>query len=303
MLPLILVATVGCILLGAWAASTSLESRAGARKSIQAIENYEIVNVREQEMMESVADRLVAPIGRRILGFAKNITPVGYVETMKKNIVLAGSPPGYEVDRFLVWKVLGAASGLLWIVLGYEFLSDHVLLMVLAIVLLWGVSFFGPELLVSQRITARRAEIQRRLPDTLDLLVISVEAGLGFEQALDRTASTVPGPLSEEIRRMLQETRMGASRADALRALDERTNVEELRSFIVAMLQADTFGVSVARILRTQADEMRVRRRQLAQEKSQKAPVKMLFPLVTCIFPATLVVVVMPGFLQVFDKL
>ena len=117
------------------------------------------------------------------------------------------------------------------------------------------------------------------------------------------TATTVPGPLSEELRRMLQETRMGASRADALRALDERTNVEELRTFIVAMLQADSFGVSIARILRTQADEMRVRRRYLAQEKSQKAPVRMLFPLVLCIFPATLVVVVMPGFMQVFNKL
>jgi tight adherence protein C len=158
-------------------------------------------------------------------------------------------------------------------------------------------------MLLQQKIDRRRREIQRALPDTLDLLVISVEAGLGFEQAMDRTTNTVPGPLSEELRRMLQETRMGASRADSLRALDERTDVEELRTFTVAMLQADTFGVSIARILRTQADEMRVRRRYVAQEKSQKLPVKMLFPLVLCIFPATLIVVVMPGFLQVFDKL
>jgi tight adherence protein C len=176
-------------------------------------------------------------------------------------------------------------------------------LMVLTVGFTWGLSVFGPDVVLSQHITKRRLEIQRRMPDTLDLLVISVEAGLGFEQALDRTATTVPGPLSEELRRMLQETRMGASRADALRALDERTNVEELRTFIVAMLQADSFGVSIARILRTQADEMRVRRRYLAQEKSQKAPVRMLFPLVLCIFPATLVVVVMPGFMQVFNKL
>ncbi len=303
MVPIILVFAVGAIVLGAWSASTALEARTGRTRSLRAIENYEVVDVREQEMLESVSDRLVAPVGRKLLEIARNLTPVGYVEKLKRDIVLAGSPPGYEVDRFLVWKVLGFASGLGWIILSYIFLSDHMLLMLLTIGFTWGLSFFGPDILISQHITNRRAEIQRRMPDTLDLLVISVEAGLGFEQALDRTAATVPGPLSEELRRMLQETRMGASRADVLRALDERTNVDELRTFIVAMLQADTFGVSIARILRTQADEMRVRRRYLAQEKSQKAPVKMLFPLVLCIFPATLVVVVMPGFMQVFDKL
>jgi tight adherence protein C len=217
--------------------------------------------------------------------------------------VLAGNPPGYEVDRFLVWKVLAAASGIGWIVFGYLFLSDNSLLMLLFIFLGWGLAFMLPDLSLDSKIKARRKQILRSLPDTLDLLVISVEAGLGFEQAMDRTTNTVPGPLSEELRRLLQETRMGASRADALRALDERTDVEDLRTFIVAMLQADTFGVSIARILRTQADEMRARRRYAAQEQSQKAPVKMLFPLVLCIFPATLIVVVMPGFMQVFDKL
>jgi tight adherence protein C len=303
MVPIILVIAVGAVVLGAWSASTALEARTGTRRSMRAIENYEVVDVREQEMLESVTDRLVAPIGRKLLDVARSLTPVGYVEKLKRNIVLAGNPPGYEVDRVLVWKVLGVASGIGWILLSYALLSGHMLLMVLTVAFTWGLSVFGPDVVLSQHITKRRVEIQRRMPDTLDLLVISVEAGLGFEQALDRTATTVPGPLSEELRRMLQETRMGASRADALRALDERTNVEELRTFIVAMLQADSFGVSIARILRTQADEMRVRRRYLAQEKSQKAPVRMLFPLVLCIFPATLVVVVMPGFMQVFNKL
>jgi tight adherence protein C len=303
MVPIILVLAIGAVALGAWSASTAFEARTGARRSLRAIENYEIVDVREQEMLESVTDRLVAPIGRKLLDIGRTFTPVGYVEKLKRNIVLAGNPPGYEVDRLIVWKVLGVASGIVWLPLTYTFLSGHILIMLLAITFAWGLSVFGPDVILSQHITKRRLEIQRRMPDTLDLLVISVEAGLGFEQALDRTAATVPGPLSEELRRMLQETRMGASRADALRALDERTNVEELRTFIVAMLQADSFGVSIARILRTQADEMRVRRRYLAQEKSQKAPVRMLFPLVLCIFPATLVVVVMPGFMQVFNKL
>jgi tight adherence protein C len=303
MLVLIIVFAIGAIALGTWSASTAVEARTGSKRSMQAIDNYEIVNVREQAMLESVTDRVVAPVGRRILQFARNVTPQGYVESLKKKIVLAGNPPGYEVDRVLIWKVFGAASGLVWLPLGFWLLSDNVLIMIFAIALVWGLCFFGQDTLLNSKISNRRLAIQRSLPDTLDLLVISVEAGLGFEQALDRTAATVPGPLSDEIRRMLQETRMGASRADALRALDERTNVEDLRTFIVAMLQADTFGVSIARILRTQADEMRARRRYDAQERSQKAPVRMLFPLVLCIFPATLVVVVMPGFLQVFDKL
>ena len=115
--------------------------------------------------------------------------------------------------------------------------------------------------MLNRKIEDRQKEISRKLPDILDLLVISVEAGLGFEQALDRTCTAVPGALSDEFRRMLHEIRIGSSRADALRAMAERTDVPELRAFILAMLQADTFGVSISRLLRSQADEMRIRRR------------------------------------------
>jgi tight adherence protein C len=304
MIVLIALAFAAAIALGVVAVSTTMQERALSRRTLQALDGYQVQStVREQEMLDDIGSRVLAPVGEAAVKLVRRYTPAGYVENLARKTVLAGSPAGYEIDRLLVLKVLGAASGFVWVPLVFALLGLHGLFAILISGLLWVVSFLAPDLALGRKIEARQHDIAVALPDVLDLLVISVEAGLGFEQAVERTASSVPGPLAEEFRRLLQETRMGATRADALRAMDERTQVEELRSFILAMLQADAFGVSVARILRTQADEMRVRRRLAAEEQAEKAPIKMLFPLVFCIFPAVFVVVLGPALITISKSL
>ena len=211
----------------------------------------------------------------------------------------AGNPPNLNVDKILVMKLVGLVSVVVWIPLFADARVPGPAAPRGRAWWLWGVSFMYPDVLLNRKIEDRQKEISRKLPDILDLLVISVEAGLGFEQALDRTCTAVPGALSDEFRRMLHEIRIGSTRADALRAMADRSDVPELRSFILAMLQADTFGVSISRLLRSQADEMRIKRRLMAQEKAQKAPVKMLFPLVFCIFPSIFVVILGPAMINI----
>jgi tight adherence protein C len=304
MIVLIALTFGAAMVLGVVVLSTTWQARAVSRRSLSVLDGYQLQGtVREQEVVGDIGSRVLAPVGRATARLAHRYTPVGYVEGLARKTVLAGSPAGYEIDRLLVLKVLGTASGLLWVPLIFGLLGFHGLFAFAFVGVTWGASFLGADLTVGRKIEARQHAIAVALPDVLDLLVISVEAGLGFEQAIERTASSVPGPLAEEFRRLLQETRMGASRADALRAMDERTQVEELRSFILAMLQADAFGVSIARILRTQADEMRVRRRLAAEETAEKAPIKMLFPLVFCIFPAVFVIVLGPALIAISQSL
>jgi tight adherence protein C len=293
----------GAVLLAGLATTGLVVERSGVRESLRRLEGYQIQDVRDQEMLAPISERVVSPLLEGIGGLAQRFTPEGYRDRVAQKLVLAGKANQFSVDQILVFKVLGLMSGLIWLPLILFGLQLTGLIALVFVVVLWGVCFMVPDVMLSRAIEARTHAIAVQLPDILDLLVISVEAGLGFEQALERTTSAVPGPLADEFRRMLRENRLGSSRADALRAMDARCDVPELRTFILAMLQAETFGVSIARILRSQADEMRVQRRQRAQTQAQKLPVKMLFPMVFCIFPSVFVVILGPAMIQIAHTL
>jgi len=278
------------------------EEKAVVRASLRQLEGYEVENLRDKELLNPLKDRAIRPVLEGLTNLGRRFTPQGYIDSVRKKFVYAGELGTDAVDRFLAVRVITVVAIPVVVFALFAWLpvegKSRLGVMLLLIVLL----ALGPDASLNRRVEARQLEIRRRLPDVLDLLTISVEAGLGFEQALDRTVAAVPGPLSDEFSRMLGEVRAGASRAQAMRALEERSNVVELRSFVLAILQADTFGVSIGRVLRAQADEMRIKRRQLAQELAQKAPVKMLIPMVFCIFPSLFVVVLGPAMINIYEN-
>ena len=279
--------------------ASQLDERQMVRESLRQLDGYEVENVRDQELLKPMSERAIQPVQQRLLEFGKRFSPDGYAEKVRGRLQASGNTSHAAVDRFIAVKVIGAACVPLVIILVFGVLKMGGMGALMVAGFLSAVCVMGPDIILNRRVEERQHAIKTKLPDVLDLLVISVEAGLGFEQALDRTVQSVPGPLTQEFARMLGEVRAGSSRAQAMRAMEKRTDVPELRSFVLAILQADTFGVSIGRVLRAQADEMRIKRRQMAQEKAQKAPVKMMIPMVFCVFPALFVVVIGPAIINI----
>ncbi|MFZ6002383.1 MAG: type II secretion system F family protein [Actinomycetota bacterium] len=292
-------AAVGLVL---FAILSQVEERAVVRASLRQLDDYEVESVREKELLAPLRDRAIAPVLAGLTGLGKRFTPQGYIEDVKKKLVSAGKGDQESIDRFLAVRVITVALAPVGAYFAFRYIPVDGLGRLMSTLIVAALFVMGPDSVLNRQVEDRQYEIRRRLPDVMDLLVISVEAGLGFEQALDRTVAAVPGPLTEEFTRMLGEVRAGSTRADAMRALDTRTNVPEIRSFVLAILQADTFGVSIGRVLRAQADEMRIKRRQLAQERAQKAPVKMLLPMVFCIFPSLFVIVLGPAAINIAEN-
>jgi tight adherence protein C len=227
---------------------------------------------------------------------ARRLAPPRVVAKLDRLQALAGRPPAWTLHRILLAKLVLPCVAT---VLGLLFLRTdptpgRILLTGVVVI----VSHFVPDLLLRSKGQERQAKIALELPDTLDQMTIAVEAGLGFEAAMLRAAKNGTGPFAEELIRTLQEMQFGQSRREAYLALGERTTVVDLRRFLRAVIQADAYGIAVSEVLRTQASEMRLKRRQRAEEKAMKIPVKVIFPLMLCILPALFIVLLGPAALD-----
>ena len=243
--------------------------------------------------------RVVRPASGRIATMVSRLTPRGYIESIHKKILLAGLAGTLRAEEFVAGQ---AASTVVFAILGiaaviFAHLSARMSILALVVGPVVGALLLPTWL--TRKVDERKDAIRRDLPDTLDLLAISVEAGMGFEGALAIVCQHFNSPLASEFSLTLKEMELGLPRRDAFQNLKRRTEVPELSNFVLALLQADSLGIPVGRVLRTQAVEMRNKRRQWAREKAAKLPVKILFPLVLFIFPAILVTVLGPAASQI----
>jgi tight adherence protein C len=265
----------------------------------------------EEELSQPFFQRVVLPIGSAFAKVFRNQMPAEAAERTQKKLIMAGLYPRMTPSQLLGLCWLGMGVGvvlmlLLLLVLGAQRggrIEVNDPLNILYLIVGAGGGYMAPQFVLSRRVRQRQAEILVVLPYAIDILSISVEAGMGFDAGVGYTMRKIKGPLSEEFSRTLNEIRLGKPRLDALEDLGNRTGVDELKTFITAVVHASRLGGNITNTLRVQADGIRVRRRQRAQEQAMKAPVKMVFPLVFFIFPALFVVLLGPAMINIWKNL
>lgn len=258
-------------------------------------------NLRDVMLTRSARERAVQPLMRSIGERIQRLTPVGMLETLDRRIALVGRPAAWPLDRVLAVKFILAGAAM--VVGALHFFGDPSL----GRLVLWlggsALAFFIPDLQLRAKGAERQKAMQNALPDVLDQMTICVEAGLGFEAAMAKAGTSGEGPLADELVRTLQEMQVGVGRGEALRNLAARNDAKDLRHFTTAMLQAESYGIPVADVLRAQAAELRVKRRQRAEEHAMKIPVKIVFPLVFCILPALFIIILGPAAISISQNL
>jgi tight adherence protein C len=257
---------------------------------------------REAETIPSFSDRVLTPVFKRIANMVKRISPRGVVESTSQKLELAGILEVLGINFYFTVKFLLPIVFLIIYILLIVFFDFSLVINLLLLVPI-PLSYFLPDIYLRSKIISRQDEIRRSLPNALDMLTITVEAGMGFDAALSRIASNLKGPLGEELNKMLKEMNVSIPRREAFRNLVNRTDVQDLDSFVSAVIQAEILGISIGKILRTQASELRNRRSNRAEEAGIKAPLKLVFPLIICLLPALIIIIVGPGIITILDAL
>jgi tight adherence protein C len=260
-------------------------------------------DLQELELQQPFFDRTIRPLAGRLSGTVSRVTSSSFSERTEKRLAMAGNPGDMKVADWLGIKaiVAGVGFGVLFIVFGV--LGGQIIQGLLLGLVGAGIGYIGPEFWLGRRVKARQKGILIQIPDALDLLTISVRAGLGFDAALGKVVEKMKGPLVDEFRRALAEVRVGKARREALRDIVPRTEVQPLTNFISAIIQAEQLGVSISKVLQVQSEQLRIERRQRAEEQAAQAPIKMLFPLVGCIFPSLFVVILGPALILIMQNL
>ena len=264
----------------------------------------EPVSLEEIELSQPFSERIVMPVMRRLGELSTRFTPQHVLEQTRKKLELAGNPGRMEASTFLVLHFAAAIflGGLVFVI--SLFSKNFTLpIKILVIVIFTVLGYFLPDLLIKSKINARQKSVRKAMPDALDLLTICVEAGLGFDAAMSKVHEKWDNELALAFGRVIREIQLGKLRRDALRDMADRLGLAELTSFVAAVIQSEMLGVSMAKVLRIQSDQMRVRRRQYAEEQAHKAPIKMIFPMGILIFPSLMIVLLTPAALRLMGTL
>jgi tight adherence protein C len=256
-------------------------------------------NLEEMELQAPFFDRTIRPLAQKLSGMVQKITSPKQTNRTERRLSMAGNPGGLSTTDFLGLKAVVAIGVAIAMFFFFFVLAGNPGFGFVATLGGGALGFFMPEFWLKRRIKARQKAILLAIPDTLDLLTISVRAGLGFDAALGKVVEKTQGPLADEFRRALAELRVGKARRDALRDMVARTDVPALTNFIGAIIQAEQLGVSISKVLQVQSEQLRIERRQRAEEMAAKAPIKMLFPLVGCIFPSLFIVILGPAIILI----
>ena len=260
----------------------------------------EAVSLEEIELSQPISERVIYPLARKFGELAIRFTPQNAIQATAHKLELAGSPRGIDPTIFWASRFVCAAifGGLLLFVFTIGAPSWTWSRKLLIISLFIALGFYLPELLLNSKIQRRQKEIRRAMPDALDLLTICVEAGLGFDGAMQKVYEKWDNELGRGFGRVIREIQLGKLRREALRDMADRMGIAEMTSFVAAVIQSEQLGVSMAKVLRIQSDQMRIKRRQLAEEEAHKAPIKMLIPMALLIFPSICIVLMTPAVLM-----